>query len=246
MRIPKFIKRSLEDNLPNNIQEIEIEHIDEVEYVPDVDFDDDKSVKRYIKGIKSIVRQSREYKRLMQFLKYKCEMNECFFLPAVKKYRDSKVQIEIHHTGFVIEDIIKIVLKKRYANNESYSQIDVADEVMLDHYKGWISLTALSSTAHELIHEENSSLFIPLHMVDFGDINKFYEEYQNYIDYETKQKFEQYKAISSVVENIHDIIPDYMDVSIIYYKQKDVELPDMDKILKILNKTDKQELEIEE
>lgn len=237
MRIPRVYRRDENDKEKDKITyiDIESEQFDPVIYTPDVDFDDDKSVRRYIKAIKSVTRQSREYKRMMSFLKNKCGMNECFFLPRIKKYRDSKIEIDMHHTGFVIEDIIKAVLMKRYTEGESYDCNSVADEVMYNHYVGNISLTALSATMHELIHEEDSGLFIPLQMVDFGNIQLFYEEYKEYIDKETRKKFEQYKVLSDAVENIESIVPNYLDVSYIYYKKQGVEVPDMNKILEIID-----------
>ena len=237
MRIPKIYNKDDNYKEKNKINYIDIEEeqLLPVLYSPDVDFDDEKSVKRYVKSMKSMIRQSREYKSLMSFLKNKCEMNKCFFLPKVKKYRDSNIRIEMHHTGLVMEDIIKIVLIKRYKNDEDYDFQSIAEEIMLEHYKGHIALTALSSTMHELIHEEDSGLFVPLHMVDFGDATLFFEEYKEYMDKDTIKKFEQYKVLSDVVTNIESIIPDYLDVSYIYYNQKGVEIPDMNKILEILD-----------
>lgn len=235
MRIPKIYKKS-DDTISDKITEIEIksEQLDPIVYLPDVDFDDQKSVNRYVKCIKSAIRGSREYKKLMQFLKYKLDMNSCLFFPKIKKYRDSKISIEMHHTGFVIEDIITTILKYRYKNNLDYDVQSVAEQVMYEHYKGSISLTALSATGHDLIHEENSNLFIPLQYCDFGDINKFYSEYRDYVDKETIKKFEQYKVLSDVVDNLEDIIPDYMHKNIIYYKCEGIEYPSMDKILEIV------------
>ena len=237
MRIPKIYNRELNSMEKDKINyiDIESEQLDPVIYSPDVDFDDDKSVKRYVKSMKSLIRQSREYKSLMSFLKNKCEMNKCFFLPKVKRYRDSNIRIEIHHTGFVLEDLIRTVLMKRYKEGEDYDFQSIAEELMLEHYRGHIGLTALSSTLHELIHEEDSGLFIPLQMVDFGDMNIFYDEYKDYIDKDTIKKFEQYKVLSDVVTNIESIIPDYLDVSYIYYNQKGIEVPDMNKILELVD-----------
>lgn len=240
MRIPKVYRRDENDMEKDKITyiDIESEQFDPVIYTPDIDFDDDKSVRRYVRSIKSVTRQSREYKRLMSFLKQKCGMNECFFLPRIKKYRDSAIQIEMHHTGFVMEDIVKIVLMKRYTEGESYDMNSVADEIMYQHYLGHISLTALSSTMHELIHEEDSGLFIPLQMVDFGNIQLFYEEYKEYVDKETRKKFEQYKVLSDAVDNIESIIPNYLDVSYIYYRKNGIEIPDMNKILEAIDLDD--------
>ena len=239
MRIPR-IYRNTDDYIPDKITEIEIkeEQLTPVVYFPDVDFEDSKSVSRYVKSIKSVVRQSKEYKEFISFLKTKLNLNRCMFFPKIKKYRDKKISIEMHHTGFVMEDIIKTILMYRYKNNLDYDVQSCAEHIMLEHYKGNISLTALSSTCHDLIHEENSNLFIPLQYADFGDMNKFYSEYRDSIDKETVKKFEQYKVLSDVVENIDEIIPSYLNKNIIYYKKQGIEFPTMDKILEIIKLSD--------
>ena len=144
MRIPKIYKNTDDNKISDKITTIDVksEQLDPVIYIPDVDFNDDKSVNRYVKCIKSSVRGSREYKRLMSFLKNKLDMNSCLFFPKVKKYRDTKISIEIHHTGFVMEDIIRTILQYRYTNNLHHDVQSVAEQIMLEHYKGNISLTA--------------------------------------------------------------------------------------------------------
>lgn len=235
MRIPRVYKND-NNKISDKITTIDIksEQLDPIVYIPDVDFDDQKSVNRYVKAIKSVVRNSTEYRQLMRFLKKELNINSCLFYPKVKKYKDKKISIEIHHTGFVMEDIIRTILVYRYKNNLDYDVQSVAEHIMLEHYKGNISLTALSATAHDLIHEENSNLFIPLQYCDFGDINKFYNEYKDFVDKETVKKFEQYKILSDVVDNIEDIIPDYMKKNIIYYNCEGIDIPNMDKILDIV------------
>ena len=237
MRIPRIYKNDLDNKISDKITEIEVksEQLDPVIYIPDVDFDDQKSVNRYVKSIKSMVRTSKEYKDFVRFLKNKLELNRCMFFPKIKKYRDKKISIEMHHTGFVMEDIIRIILRHRYKNNLDYDTLSVAEHVMLEHYKGNIALTALSATIHDLIHEENSNLFIPLQYCDFGDMNKFYSEYKDSIDKDTIMKFEQYKVLSDVVENIDEIMPNYLNKDIIYYKKDGVEIPTMDKILELVS-----------
>lgn len=234
MRIPRVYKRDGTSDPSIKKTILEVEALPIVEYDPDVDFDDDKSVNRYVRCIKGAIRSSNEYKRLMRFLKDKCEFNKCFFLPRVKRMRDSNIMIEMHHTGFVMEDIIVTVLRKRYSEGEDYGVQAVAEEVMYEHYNGDISLTALSSTMHSLIHEDDSGLFIPLQMVDYGDINLFVEKYKEWVPKETMKKFSQYQILSSAIARIDDIIPDYLDRNFIFFKKEGVEVPDMNKILELI------------
>ena len=238
MRIPKIKKRNSEYEKTITMIDIGKYELPNVIYTPDVDFDDPKSVEHYVKSCKIVIRNSKEYKDLMIFLKNRMNMDTCFFLPNVKRERGSKISIEIHHTGFVIEDIIKTILYDLYDNNEDYDCQSVASKVMYYHYKGYISLTALSSTAHDLIHEPDSMLFIPLGMEDFGNINLFFDEFKDTIKYhmpDLYKKFESYKILSETVNNIEEIIPEYMDVNIIYYNCEGIDIPDMNKILDIIN-----------
>lgn len=239
MRIPKIYK-NLNTERHKSITTIDIApmQLPNIDYVPDIDFDDEKSVNHYVKTIKYAIRSSREYKKLIQFLKTKMDVNSCKFYPKIKKGKDVKVSIEIHHTGFVMEDIVRTILKYRYKNDLPYDVQSVAEQVMYEHYCGNISLTALSSTMHSLIHEADSNLFIPLQFCDFGNIDNFYQEYCEYVDKETTKKFEQYKVLSAVVDNLADIIPDYLDLNMIYYRQDGVDVPSMDKILEIVEKAD--------
>lgn len=238
MRIPKIKKRMGQPEKTITTIDIKSYELPEITYDPDIDFDDAKSVEHYVKTCKMLIRNSSRYKELMSSLKSEMGMDSCFFLPKMKKIKGSKISIEMHHTGFVMEDIIKTILYSLYENGDDYDCQSVASEVMYYHYKGWISLTALSSTAHDLIHEPDSMLFIPLGMEDFGDINLFFEEFIDVIKRhlpDLYKKFESYKMLSETVENIGDIIPEYMDVNIIYYNCEGVEIPTMDKILEIIN-----------
>ena len=238
MRIPKIYRRTDPNNSSVTKHIVEVDKLPVINYVPEVDIDDDKSIEHYVKTIKMYIRTSDEYKRLMAFIKDKLNAGSCFFYPNIKKSRGSKVKIEMHHTGLVMDDIVRTVLRKRIGEGEDYDVASVANEVMYLHYKGYISLTPLSSTAHQLIHEEDGGLFIPLHMVSFGNIELFYDEYKPYILKDTIKKFDQYKLLSNTVRDIDSIIPSYLDRSYIYYKVKDdgIEIPSMERILEILNR----------
>lgn len=234
MRIP-YVKNSgnIEKN-KINIVKLNKDDVPKVRYEPDVDFDDEKSVSRYVKQLKSMMRSSREYKKLMKFLKTKLDLNSCFFLPNVRQIKNAKISIEMHHVGFTAEDIIHTVLKKRIKEEEDVLAQNVLSEIMLLHYKGMLSLCPLSATMHELIHAEDSQLFIPLQLSSFGDMRLFFDEYEKYMKRDLKKKFETYKVMSHAFDKIEEIIPDYLDLSIIYYEVEGIEIPRMDKILELI------------
>ena len=77
MRIPRIYKNDNDEKIADKITEVEVksEQLDPVIYIPDVDFEDPKSVTRYIKSIKSVVRGSKEYKEFVRFLKSKLNLN---------------------------------------------------------------------------------------------------------------------------------------------------------------------------
>ena len=155
MRIPRIYKNDNDQKIADKITEIEVksEQLDPVIYIPDVDFEDPKSVTRYVKAIKSTVRTSKEYKDFIRFLKNKLNLNSCLFFPKIKKYRDSKISIEMHHTGFVMEDIIRTILTYRYKNNLDYDVQSVAEHIMLEHYKGMMSGEVLQGYIDTLLSE---------------------------------------------------------------------------------------------
>jgi len=234
MRIGKIYhgEKTKKDKI--TIIELKEEQIPPIRYTPDIDFDDEKSVHKYVRSLKTYIRGSMEYSKLMRFLKCHMEMNKCFFLKKVWQYKGSKISMEIHHTGFTMEDIIDTVLRKRYKEGEDYNASYIAREIMLLHYRGMIGLTSLCATCHELIHAEGSQLFIPLQDCGFGDMNLFYEEYKPYMNKALAKKYETYRLMSETVDNIENIIPDYLDVNIIYYEQEHIKIPNMKTILELI------------
>jgi hypothetical protein len=72
-------------------------------------------------------------------------------------------------------------------------------------------------------------------MCDFGDTRLFIEEYKDYIPKELRTKAETYMMLSEAFRNLEEIIPEYLDVNIIYLDVEDVPIPRMDKILELIS-----------
>ena len=152
---------------PGNIIPIDIETrptIKRFKDIPEPDFEDydifdDKDFKRYVQDVEKMVRNSREYKRLIKYLRENMGMDRDIFYENVSNADRSKMKIEIHHTPFDLYTIVQVVIQKRLFYNENMDIEMVSKEVMELHYKLMIGLVPLSTTAHELVH--NKYLFVP-------------------------------------------------------------------------------------
>ncbi len=204
-------------NSSSEIVKLGCDDIPVVRFVPDVDIEDDKSFERYTKACKSYIRKSREYRGLMQFIKFDMDNgNKCMFLQNVEQQRGSKIKIEMHHVVCTITDIIKTVIRKLVYQGLPVNQEVIGHIVMRLHYEGIIGIVPLCTTMHKLIHCEDSTLFIPIQNTFFGKPIKFYEEYQEFMDDKLVKKVEQYLTMSQAVIDIEETIPDYLDTHYIY------------------------------
>lgn len=225
MRIPKIRKnRFSEASDPLNIvKDVNIGEFPDAVFELDYDLDDEKELEKYLKILKSYIRGSYEYRRMMNFLKTRRKMNRCFYLPNVKQYHGSKTKIEVHHAPFTMFEIIQTVIRKRYAEGESLLPTDISKEVMRLHYEGKVGLVSLSTTTHELIHSENvpQDLFVPIQHLDFGNPELFYQEYKAFMHMDLREKYRKIKKISEDIDDINKIVPDYLKVQRVYYKLDD-------------------------
>ena len=143
-----------------------------------------KDFEKYIKEIKSEVRNSFEYREMIKYLREYGGMDRSGINPMISNTDSNRIKIEIHHTPLVLEDIVKIVYEKRSYYHEDLSVQMVAKEVMECHYKCIVGLYPLTATEHELVH--NGYLFIPPSDV-FGRYDLFLKQYDQFIDSNDKK-----------------------------------------------------------
>lgn len=196
------------------IQTLKLEAPKEMEY--EVKYDTEKDKRKFIEQTKRIIRSSKEYKDYIRFLKENMDMNRCAFFPKVKHTRENKVQIEIHHEPFTLDDIVRVAISKQLEEGKPLNDLDIADEVMELHYKNMVGLVPLSTTIHEVVHSDSNKLFIPLNLC-YGDYKRFYEEYQEYIkddDILTRleKKIKQTKELTEDSFNALIVQFQYLDV----------------------------------
>lgn len=204
---------------------------DDLDY-EEYDLSNPKDFTKYISDIKSCVRSSIEYKSLIKYLKDFGMMNRSGLNPNISNNLNEsgkKISIEIHHTPFTLEDIVKIVYEKRTIKGEDLSIEMVAKEVMMCHYMNLVGLFPLTKTEHKLVG--NGYIFIPVNVI-YGDYKMFMEIYSEYIDDDTKE------TIASIEEFSNQFDPSIQNKIIsqsnIYIEPSSYQIPKFDSIKDIM------------
>ena len=182
-------------NLPDKKKSIYIKFIPEFN-ISDYDLSNPKELSKYFKSIERICRNSRSYKKLINFLRENVDMNKCSYFKNVDNIDTYSLKIHIHHTPLTLYDIVTTVYNKRLLNHESLSEMMVAKEVMWLHYNLFVGLIPLSETVHGSVH--NGQAFIPTTKV-YGMYKTFVKLYEPYMD----------KELLKVLSNMEEMSEDY-------------------------------------
>ena len=111
-----------------------------------------------------------EYKEYIRFLKRNTDFRRCTILKGLNTNNGKRYSIELHHEPFTLFDIVETVLNKREMLGEKIEPLSIADEVMALHYDGKVGLIHLSTTMHQLVHDDK--IFIPLQYI-YQSYNEF-------------------------------------------------------------------------
>lgn len=182
-------------NLPDKKKSIYIKFVPEFN-ISDYDLSNPKELSKYFKSIERICRNSRSYKKLINFLRENVDMNKCSYFKNVDNIDTYSLKIHIHHTPLTLYDIVTTVYNKRLLNHESLSEMMVAKEVMWLHYNLFVGLIPLSETVHGSVH--NGQAFIPTTKV-YGMYKTFVKLYEPYM----------YKELLKVLSNMEEMSEDY-------------------------------------
>lgn len=140
------------------------------------EFFDEKLVKKFIKNIERLIRQSREYKSYIELLRTNCQqLNKDNILSNITT---GDVDLEFHHYPLSLYDIVETVVYYNGIKNNKINSFRIAKEVMELHYKHYIGLVPLTKTTHELAHA--GALFISKEQI-FGDYSSFVNTYKEAI-----------------------------------------------------------------
>lgn len=203
-----------EYELPEKKEKIYIKSLPEFD-IEDYDLSNPKDLTAYFKSIERICRNSRSYKKLIDFLREHVDMTKCSFYKNVNNIDTFSIKIHIHHTPLTLYDIVTTVYAKRLLNHESISELMVAKEVMWCHYNLIVGLIPLSETVHAIVHR--GQLFIPTTKV-YGMYKGFVELYGPYMEEELKTILLRAEQVSEAYDYkkqcaILEVSPVYIDPS---------------------------------
>jgi hypothetical protein len=105
---------------------------------------------RMVKKIELLVRQSREYKAYISYLRADLGMSRCSFIPNADC--SGEVGLEFHHCPLTLYDIVDLVLTHRMARGQAVTSMTVADEVLGAHMQNMVGLVPLLASIHKLVH----------------------------------------------------------------------------------------------
>ena len=216
-------------NLPEARNVIKLDHLPSFD-IEDYDLNDPKELNRFFQQVERICRNSRAYRKMVEFLRDFVDMNKCSFYHNISNIGDYGVKIHIHHEPLTLYDIVSTVYAKRLDRREPVTENMVAKEVMYNHYKMMVGLIPLSETVHELVH--SGYLFIPTTKV-FGHYKEFVRVYEKYIDPNILRALEKNEQISLTYDfaketRILNVNMTYIDPSGSY------DLPNSETVIKLL------------
>lgn len=188
-------------------------------YLTDKEDIDDK----FIKYIEREIRNSFEYKNYIQYLKEELDLTKCSLLPNID-IKTTPVSLEFHHFPFTLYDITKIIASAMLEESvdKSVSCFDIAEQVVLEHYKGIIGLVPLTETMHQMAH--SGSIIIPFDKIN-GGYNLFIKKYIKHIDPAQVEKIQGMKIFAESDEakiyNKQKLTKRIVNYEITYKKEED-------------------------
>lgn len=159
-------------------------------------FIEDINKKELIKYFESEIRDSFEYKYLIDLFKNTLDIKSCVFF---KNYSlENGFKLEFHHHPFTLYDYTEAVVNKQIDDHHQEIENDgdyvyeneVEKEVVMLHYKLMVGLVPLNPTAHAQVHDGKLDIHPDLII---GNYDKFYAEYCKYLSEAAKNKYQEYK-----------------------------------------------------
>ena len=176
---------------------------------------------KFIKMVESVCRKSMEYKEYIRFLKRNTDLKRCTVLKGLNTSGGKRYTIEVHHEPFTLFDIVETVLNKREMLGEKIEPLSIADEVMALHYDGKVGLIHLSTTMHQLVHDDK--IFIPLQYI-YQSYNEFFSEYKPYFNPLVLEKLEMKVEMSLKTDNF---VSDTIDPCFTYINIDGFDFPEI-------------------
>lgn len=161
--------------------------VDEFYFQPD----NESIVNKFIKGVERLVRMSGEYKKYIGYLTNTQDLKNDVIMANIDI---NLAELEFHHYPFTLYDIVDIMLEHHMGEGIKINSINLAEDVIAEHYANRVGLARLTKTNHELVHK--GAIYVPLTSV-FGDVNEFINIYYDYISEELIDKYNQLVEIQN-------------------------------------------------
>ena len=153
----------------------------------------DKNREELIKYFEKGIRDSFEYRWLIDMFKKTLNVKECVFFKGYSI--DNGMKLEFHHHPFTLYDYTEAVVNKQLEEHDDDDhgnyvlENEVKREVTMIHYRLMVGLVPLDPTSHGQVHD--GLLDIPPQLI-IGDYDRFVESYSKWISEEAKNKYSMY------------------------------------------------------
>lgn len=218
MLVPKIEKQNGQDV---RVDEIIIDTITTKAAYYDIDINfSEKSKDKFIKRIEKIIRGSVEYRTYIGILKNELNLTKCSFLPGID-ISTIRISLEFHHYPFTLYDLVAIEVNKEMNSGKKFiDPFDIADRIMILHYKNLVGLVPLSTTVHELVHAGKK--FVNKKYV-YGNYLKYIDNNAKFINDEYMDKIQQINDISEREDNGENIDGDILEKNFLQVTVRDIE-----------------------
>lgn len=157
-----------------------------------VDLSNPKIRQQFIKAVEKIVRNSKLYKRYINYLKADVGLTHCAVFGNIKSEKGDKTKIEMHHGPiFTLYDYVSIVLEKFLRENKDVNTFDIQAEVLDLHKRKLVQTVMLSESVHKSMDNKKLAPFIPMEMT-YGDLFGFVKEYGQYFSPQNRADLKDY------------------------------------------------------
>jgi hypothetical protein len=133
---------------------------------------------KFIKAVEALVRTSPRYDGYLAAL-HREDILRCAILGEME---GDKVKVHMHHGPiFTLFDIVEIVLRYHMKNENTFTTMSIASEVLTCHEDNIIQIVGLSETPHDAWHMRK--IFVHAKS-SFGDVDKFIRKYMDGLEKE--------------------------------------------------------------
>jgi hypothetical protein len=180
-------EEKIEFDLSVNNFDMRVNNIEDIE-----DFDE-----KAVMYIEKQIRNSYEYRAYVQYMKEELDLTKCSLLPNID-IKTTPVSLEFHHFPLTLFDVTSTVGRSMLMDaGTDVSTLDIAEQVMKEHFENNIGLVPLTKTIHEMAH--NGSIAIPFDKIN-GNYEKFIERYRDHIEPDFLERLDALKKYNSSEE----------------------------------------------